>query len=86
MKRLQVSITLFSILLTSSALAQYDFGDKKFEKLYNKLEEYYTDYDYEGILEKEDEILGYVESRQDTLTATIYTFLGESYYIALGER
>ena len=32
------------------------------------------------------QILGYTESRQDTLTATIYGFLGEAYYMGFADR
>ena len=74
------------IMIVHVASAQYDFGNKKFEKLYYKLEEYYEDYDYEGIVDSEQDILGYVEPKSDTLTATIYGFLGEAYYMGFADR
>ena len=86
MKPSRISISLIFVFVISNVHAQYDFGNKKFEKLYNQLEEYYEDYDYEGIVDSEEQILGYTESRQDTLTATIYGFLGEAYYMGFADR
>lgn len=69
-------LTFFSF----SAQAQYPFASKKEQKLYEQLESYYNDYDYEGILDEEEAILEYFESKQDTLTALMYSFLSEGYY------
>lgn len=68
------------ILISSSAIAQYQFENKKAEKLYNKLEKYYEDYDYERLLEEEEILLATLATREDTLTALMYSMLGESYY------
>lgn len=72
---------LFGVFLfSSSAYAQYPFSSKKAQKLYNELEEFYEDYDYESILDEEETILEYFEPKQDTLTALMYSFLSEGYF------
>ncbi len=73
-------LVFLSLLLSLSAQAQYPFGSKKEQKLYDALESYYNDYDYESILEEEESILEYFEPKQDTLTALMYSFLSEGYY------
>ncbi len=78
-----LSLTLCLFCFVS--LGQYDFQSKKAEKLYNQLEEYYEQADYEGILDKEDDILQYFEPSKDTLTALMYSFLTEAYYFGLDD-
>ncbi len=73
------------ILLCIPSTAQYQFESKKAEKLYNDLEVAYENYDYNPILKKENNILSLFESKQDTLTALMYNFLGEAYYYGLGD-
>ncbi|MFY0688371.1 MAG: CHAT domain-containing protein [Cyclobacteriaceae bacterium] len=75
-----VSFVLVMICLTPSVVGQYVFSSKKAEKLYNKLEGYYNDYDYDGILKNEANINSYWENKGDTLTALMYNFLGEAYF------
>lgn len=79
MKSLTCSL-LFAILCYYSAQAQYPFSSKKEQKLYDQLEGYYNDYDYESILDEEESILEYFEPKQDTLTALMYSFLSEGYF------
>lgn len=67
------------------ASAQYQFDDKKAEKLYNKLDKAYFDYDYATILDNEDAINQYFVPKNDTLTARVFTFLGESYEYEMGD-
>ena len=79
-------LTLSFILLASFGLkAQYVFDSKKAKKLYVKLEEYYEEADYDQILEAEPDIESYFYSKKDTLTALMYSFLGESYYFGKGD-
>lgn len=72
----------FFILVAFGAFAQnqYPFESKKAEKLYNKLEEYYEEYDYSSILKEEENILTFFDPKQDSLTALMYSFLAEAYY------
>lgn len=65
--------------------AQYVFDSKKAEKLYNKLEVYYEEADYEKILDSESDIESFFTYKQDTLTALMYSFLGEAYYYGEGD-
>lgn len=72
------SLVLFLILIVP-ATAQYKFDNKKAEKLYNKLEDYYANYDYEKILKNEADIKVMYLNKKDTLAALMYNFLGEAY-------
>ncbi len=58
---------------------QYTFDSKKEEKAYVQLEESYAEGDYESILENEADYLKLFEDKQDTLSALVYSFLGEAY-------
>lgn len=79
-------LTLSVFFLAAFGLkAQYAFDSKKAEKLYQKLEEYYEEADYEKILKAEPDIESYFYYKQDTLTALMYSFLGESYYFGEGD-
>ena len=78
--------TLLSIFLFGcSLLASAQFKDKKSEKLYNKLDEAYMDYDYATILDNEEKITDLFIPQNDTVTARVYTFLGEAYEYEYGE-
>ncbi|MEQ8581944.1 MAG: CHAT domain-containing tetratricopeptide repeat protein [Marinoscillum sp.] len=73
---------IFALLVLTcfgSALAQYQFENKKAEKLYEKLEQYYAEGDYEGILKSEGQITDLFLNKQDTLGALMHGFLGEAY-------
>ena len=82
MKSTVVAITL---LFSWSVQAQYVFENKKAEKLYNKLEDAYMDYDYATILSNESNINQLFVPKNDTLTARMYTFLGEAYEYEFGD-
>lgn len=82
---LRYPILLCCFLMGTVATAQYAFDSKKAEKLYNKLEEYYAEADYDKILKAEPDIESLFFYKQDTLTALMYSFLGESYYFGLGD-
>lgn len=73
--------TLFIMILfiSGSALAQYQFDSKKAEKLYQNLEEYYAEGDYEKLLESEPQITETFLNKKDTLGALMLSFLGEAY-------
>ena len=73
--------TIFCIFsfITIYCFGQYVFDSKKSEKAYYQMEELYAEGDYEQILKKEGEYLKLFESKQDTLTALVYSFLGEAY-------
>ncbi|MEM9328828.1 MAG: tetratricopeptide repeat protein, partial [Bacteroidota bacterium] len=73
------------VLTVCQANAQYAFESKKAEKLYNQLESFYEKADYSGILDKEDAIRESFFPKEDTLTALMYSFLGEAYLFELGE-
>lgn len=79
---------LISIALLLSSLLTFGqdlFENKKEEKFYFKLEEAYASYDYDMFLDNEEEIKTTFLSREDTIAANAYTFLGEAYYFGLGE-
>ena len=66
-------------LISIQCFSQYAFESKKEEKLYRQMEDYYSEGDYESILNKEDDYLRLFEDKQDTLSALVYSFLGEAY-------
>ncbi|MBV6647644.1 MAG: tetratricopeptide repeat protein, partial [Cyclobacteriaceae bacterium] len=74
----RISATIALIALQFAAFAQYQFESKKAEKLYNKLEEYYAEADYEGILKNQNNIEELYLTKEDTLAALMYSFLAES--------
>ncbi|MFK7953457.1 MAG: CHAT domain-containing protein [Ekhidna sp.] len=76
---------LLASLITFSLSAQYAFESKKTEKFYFKMEDAWLDYDYQKILESEDEITATFLYNEDTVAANMYSFLGESYYYELDE-
>lgn len=68
------------LILTANLLpAQSPFENKKAEKLYNKLDGYYQNYDYDKILDKEEDITTTFLNRGDTLDALMLSFLAEAY-------
>ncbi len=73
------SLMALLALIMSQANAQYAFESKKAEKLYNQLEGLYEKADYAAILAKEEAIRSNFFAKKDTLTATMYSFLAESY-------
>ncbi len=77
--------SLFFIVAAFGLKAQYAFDSKKAEKLYLKLEEYYDEADYDKILDAESDIESFFFTKQDTLTALMYSFLAESYYYGLDD-
>ena len=77
MKR-AIQFCVFS-LISIQCFSQYAFESKKEEKVYRQMEDYYSDGDYESILNKEDDYLKLFEDKQDTLSALVYSFLGEAY-------
>ncbi|MEQ9424294.1 MAG: CHAT domain-containing tetratricopeptide repeat protein [Cyclobacteriaceae bacterium] len=81
-----IIISAISVLFALSANAQYNFGNDEFEQLYYDLEQAYLDYDYDLILDSEEAAISYIGSRQDTVAANIYSYLGETYYFYLGDR
>ncbi len=85
MRHRNVITIIVGILFVIPAMAQYQFESKKAKKLYDELEVFYEEYDYEGILDREEDILSYWDAKQDTVTATMYSFLGEAYYYGAGE-
>jgi len=81
--KLFLSFIFFLSLLSS--FAQYNFDSKKEKKLYYKLEEAYTDYDYNYFIENEEEIKEAFLDKEDTVAANTYSFLAEAYYWELEE-
>ncbi|RED94061.1 CHAT domain-containing protein [Marinoscillum furvescens] len=70
------------LLLISAALhAQSPFKTKKEQKFYEKINKLYENGDYEGILDKEAEIIAYSAGREDTVAAVMNFFLGDSYLL-----
>ena len=80
MKILKASIFF---LISTSLLAQ--FASKKEEKFYYKLDDAFLDYDYVAILDNEEKATETFLSKEDTVAANVYSFLGEAYYYELGE-
>ena len=84
MYRYTIPVIFFLFSLTA-AQAQYDFSNKKAEKLYLKMEEFYSSGNYETILENEDKYLETFETKKDTLSALVYSMLGEAYLFWEGD-
>ncbi|MEO1255348.1 MAG: tetratricopeptide repeat protein, partial [Bacteroidota bacterium] len=82
MKLLQ-TVILFAI--STSAFCQYAFESKKEEKLYNKLESAYLDYEYSEILDKEETIKEVFLDKEDTVAANMYSYLAEAYDYEMGD-
>ncbi|MGB3467811.1 MAG: tetratricopeptide repeat protein, partial [Cyclobacteriaceae bacterium] len=77
---------LLALFIAGSVQAQkYNFESKAAKKLYLKLEKAYDSYDYGYILENEQNLLSTFDNKQDTLTALVYSFLGEAYLQEAGE-
>ncbi len=79
---------IFTLVLLTAALpsfSQYKFDNKKAEKLYNKLETYYENYEYDKILKNEAAITSSFLNKKDTLAALMYSFLGEAYMYQLND-
>ncbi len=66
-------------LISFQCYSQYVFDSKKAEKAYSQMEELYAEGDYEALLDHEDDYLKLFTDKQDTLSALIYSFLGEAY-------
>ncbi len=77
----RILLTFLLLAAFSSVQAQYKFDNKDFKKAFEKTQKAYDAYDYESILDSEEELIGYSEPKQDTLTALIYSYLGESYSV-----
>jgi CHAT domain-containing protein len=77
--------TTIALVLSLSISAQYAFENKKVEKFYFKMENAWLDYDYQKILENEEEIKATFLYNEDTVAANMYSFLGEAYYFELNE-
>jgi CHAT domain-containing protein len=77
-------LLILGLLISSQSLiAQYAFESKKSEKQYYKFDDAYMDYNYNKILNMEGEMLAMFESKQDTVTANVYSFLAEAYLYGL---
>ncbi len=79
LKGLFIFILAMSFFIQNEMFAQKK-QDKQFMKIYNSLEEAYDAYDYETILDYEDEIIPLTSTRADTLASNVYSFLGEGYF------
>lgn len=86
-KQCRIGVILLLMMFSSGGLQaqKYSFESKAAKKLYTKLEKAYNSYDYGYILENEQNLLSNFEQKQDTLTALVYSFLGESYLSHTGE-
>lgn len=82
MKLLQTALLL---AICTSAFSQYAFESKKAEKLYYKLDDAYLDYDYNTILDKEEDIKNLFLTKEDTVAANMYSYLAEAYDYELSE-
>jgi len=78
-----VRLLLIFLLLAafSSVQAQYKFDSKDFKKEFERTQKAYDAYDYESILGSEELLIQYSQPKQDTLTALIYSYMGESYSV-----
>lgn len=80
MQRLKSFLFIIAIgIFFSSQAQEYQFESKKAEKLYTQLEEWYSEYDYESILDSEEKIAQNFLGKEDTLAALMNSFLGEAY-------
>ncbi|MFT6868010.1 MAG: CHAT domain-containing protein [Cyclobacteriaceae bacterium] len=79
------SLTLILLFIVCPATAQYQFDNKKAEKFYGKLDGYYLNYEYDKILKSEAEMLSTFEAKQDTVSATMYSFLAEAYLYGVND-
>lgn len=73
--------TLLTLFCLQLAMAQSPFKDKKDQKFYTKIDNFYTNGEYEKILDNEEAILTYVEGREDTVAAVMNFFLGDAYLL-----
>ena len=73
MVRIAIS-TLTAVLFLQVAFAQSPFKNKKDEKFYNKIDNFYVEGEYEKILDNEEALLTYVEGREDTVAAVMNFF------------
>ena len=73
----------FFTLITLASAAQ--FASKKEEKFYYKLDDAYLDYDYQTILDNEEEASTTFLVREDTIAANVYSMIAEAYYFEIGE-
>lgn len=78
-------LSSFFLFLYITCFGQYQFDSKKAEKAYQQMEDFYATEDYESILKKEEDYLKLFESKQDTLTALVYSFLSEAYLYEVGD-
>ena len=85
-KKIGGLLFLFLALSYNLHAQQYKFNSKSDKKLYAKLEKAYDAADYEFILDNETKLLSSFETKQDTLSALVYSFLGEAYYFYNGDR
>ncbi len=75
-------LSLFFLLIASlPAFSQYKFDSKDFKKLYEKCQKAYDDYNYDVLLSAEEELVGFAQPTQDTLTALVYSWLAESHAV-----
>lgn len=65
--------------LAIHCFSQYVFDSRKEEKTYIQMEEFYAEGDYAALLDNEGNYLKLFENKQDTLSALVYSFLGEAY-------
>ncbi|MEM9895104.1 MAG: CHAT domain-containing tetratricopeptide repeat protein [Bacteroidota bacterium] len=77
-------LSIFLLVSFLTGFAQYQFDNKKAEKLYYKVDDAYFDYDYQFILDKEEEIKSTFLQKEDTVAAVMYSNLAEAYYYELG--
>ncbi|WP_421874204.1 CHAT domain-containing protein [Marinoscillum sp.] len=73
--------TLLTLFCLQLAMAQSPFKDKKDQKFYTKIDNFYNNGEYEKILDNEEAILTYVEGREDTVAAVMNFFLGDAYLL-----
>lgn len=78
--RLVLCVTFF-LSVSFSAFGQYKFDNSDFKKLYEKSLKAYDDYNYQFLLAKEKDLLRYTETKQDTLTALVYSWMAESHAV-----
>lgn len=80
-----ILLSVLCALAATAAFGQNVLQNKKADKLYTKLEDAYFNYDYATILDNEPAINELFIPYEDTVTARVYTMLGESYEYQYGD-
>ena len=74
-------LIFFVSIGVQQSVAQYKFDSKDYKKAYEKAQKAYDGYDYATLLDMEAQLIAFAEPKQDTLSALIYSYLGEAHSV-----